>query len=60
MFDDDLDPKTKKPAQKPLDYLSVPELKDYIQKLQDEIKRAEAEMAKKEKYKGAADSFFKS
>ncbi|MBU6475001.1 MAG: DUF1192 domain-containing protein [Alphaproteobacteria bacterium] len=60
MFDDDLDPKTRKPKPRPLDNLSVPELKEYILQLKEEIARAEADILKKEKHKAAADALFKS
>ncbi len=60
MFDDDLDPKTKKPMLKPLDNMSVPELKQYLADLHAEIARVEQHLGKKEAYKSAADSFFKS
>ena len=59
ILDDDNAPK-KKPGQKrPLDPLSVEDLKEYIRELQEEIKRAEAEMDRKQKHKSAADIFFK-
>ncbi len=58
--DDDLDPKTKRLKARPLDNMSVPELKDYVAQLKEEIIRAEADMAKKEKSKAAADALFKS
>ena len=60
MRDDDLDPKTKKPKPRVLDNMSVPELKEYIQQLHDEIARVEADMQKKEKHKAAMDALFKS
>lgn len=60
IFDDDLDPKTRKPKPRPLDNLSVPELKEYILQLKEEIARAEADILKKEKHKAAADALFKS
>ncbi len=60
IFDDDTDPKTKKQKLRALDNLSVPELRDYIEQLKNEIARAEADIQKKEKHKAAADSFFKS
>ena len=60
LLDDDLDPRSKKPALKNLDNMSVAELKDYVAALKNEILRAEADMAKKEKSKAAADGFFKS
>lgn len=59
MFDEDFDPKTKKPAVKPLDNMSVEELQDYLERLHQEIERVQAEIAKKENYKSAADAFFK-
>lgn len=59
MFDDDLDPKKKKPQIKPLDGMSVPELNAYLSQLKEEQTRVEAEIAKKENYKSRADSFFK-
>ena len=60
IFDDDTDPKTKKQKLRPLDNLSVPELRDYIQQLKNEIVRVEADIHKKEKHKAAADALFKS
>ncbi len=60
IFDDDTDPKTKKQKLRPLDNLSVPELRDYIQQLKEEIVRAEADIQKKEKHKAAAAALFKS
>ena len=60
MFDDDLDPQTKKPKPKDLSTMSVEELKDYVQDLQGEIARVEAEIDKKASYSQQAESFFKS
>lgn len=60
IFDDDTDPKTKKQKLRPLDNLSVPELRDYIEQLKNEIVRVEADIQKKEKHKAAADALFKS
>jgi uncharacterized small protein (DUF1192 family) len=60
IFDDDTDPKTKKQKLRSLDNLSVPELRDYIQQLKNEIMRVEADIQKKEKHKAAADALFKS
>lgn len=59
IFDDELDPKTKRPKARPLDNLSVPELRDYAEALKAEAQRVEAEIQKKEKYKSAADALFK-
>jgi uncharacterized small protein (DUF1192 family) len=58
--DEDTDPKTRRQKPRPLDNLSVPDLRAYLAQLQEEQKRVEAELQKKEKYKNAADSFFKS
>lgn len=60
LFDDETDPKTKRPKPRPLDKMSVPELKDYIQHLHEEIARVEADLKKKESSKAAADALFKS
>ncbi|MEZ0261141.1 MAG: DUF1192 domain-containing protein [Alphaproteobacteria bacterium] len=59
LTDDDTDPKTRRARPRPLDNMSVPDLKEYVLQLQAEIARAEAEMAKKEKHKNAADAIFK-
>jgi len=58
IFDEDLDPKTKKSKPRNLDYMSVPELKDYIEDLKSEIIRAELNMNKKESHKSSAEAFF--
>jgi uncharacterized small protein (DUF1192 family) len=42
-----------------LDACDVDELKHYIARLQVEIGRAEAAIARKEAHRGAADSFFR-
>lgn len=59
IFDDDLDPKYKKPKPRNLDLLSVPELREYIEQLKAEIIRVETDVARKEKHKTALDAFFK-
>jgi len=59
IFDDETDPKTKRPKLRPLDNMSVPELREYVRQLQEEIARVEGDIAKKEKYQSAADAFFK-
>lgn len=56
--DDDLDPKTKRAKPRVLEFLSVPELKDYITDLKTEIARVEADIARKETQKSAADAVF--
>lgn len=58
--DDDTDPKTRRAKPRLLDNMSVADLKEYVQQLQAEIMRAEAEIAKKEKHKNAVDAVFKS
>lgn len=60
LTDDDTDPKTRRAKPRLLDPMSVPELKEYVVHLQAEIARAEAEIAKREKHKSAADAIFKS
>jgi len=59
MIEDDLNPQRKKAPLKNLGPLSVPDLKDYVQSLHEEIARAEEEIAKKQKHLSAADAFFK-
>ena len=59
IFDDDTDQKTKKQKLRSLDNLSVPDLRDYITQLKNEIVRVEADIEKKEKHKAAADALFK-
>ena len=60
ILDDDSDPKTKKAKPRALDNMSVPELRDYIRQMQDEITRVEADIRKKEQHKAAADALFRS
>jgi len=42
-----------------LDTLGVAELHDYIGELRDEIMRVEADIARKNSHKSAADAFFR-
>ncbi len=42
-----------------LDTLGVAELRDYIAELQEEIVRVEADIARKNSHRSAADSFFR-
>jgi len=44
----------------PLDSLGVDELRSYIGELKVEIVRAEADIARKQSHRSAADAFFKS
>lgn len=59
IFDEESDPKTKRPKPRLLDNMSVPDLKEYVLHLQEEIKRVQAEIDKKEKHKNAVDAIFK-
>ncbi len=59
MFDEELDPKTKKPKLKNLSDMSVDELEGYIAGMKDEIARVEAEIVRKKAHKDAASRFFK-
>lgn len=60
MFDEELDPRTKKRKPRPLDNMSVEELENYIVELRDEIIRVEADIKKKKAHKDAVSSLFKS
>jgi uncharacterized small protein (DUF1192 family) len=42
-----------------LDALGIEELRDYIGELHDEIARVEADIARKNSHKSAADAFFR-
>lgn len=59
LSEDDLEPKKKPAALRPLDKMSIDELRDYIQSMTIEIRRVEAEIARKESHRAAADSFFR-
>ena len=60
MFEDDDNlPQSGMKKQKDLTSLSVSELKDYIDELKEEQKRAEQELNKKENYSSELDNFFK-
>ncbi|MEE2877564.1 MAG: DUF1192 domain-containing protein [Pseudomonadota bacterium] len=56
MFEDE----APKPAKLDLEQMSVDELKHRIASLKEEIAACEAEIAKKQAHKSAADDFFKS
>ena len=56
--DDDLDPKTKRIKPRPLDNMSVPDLRDYVAQMKEEIARVEADIAKKEKHRAGLDALF--
>jgi uncharacterized small protein (DUF1192 family) len=59
IFDDETDPKSKKPKLRALDKMSVAELREYLQGLKDEAARVEADISKKEKHKAALEGLFK-
>lgn len=58
IFDEDLDPKTKKSKLRNLYSMSVEELKEYIDDLKSEISRVEDEISKKEKHKSSVEGLF--
>ncbi len=60
MFDDELEPRKKAPAQKNLVDMGIVELEEYIAELQGEIVRAEKEIEKKKIIRDRAASVFKS
>lgn len=58
--DDDMPVRKRRRLEPPvLDSLSVEELRDYIQELHNEIARVEADIARKQSHRSAADAFFK-
>jgi len=59
LTDDDLEPKNRPKKPKPLDVMSVDELKAYVDDLRAEIARAEAAIAAKSAHLAAADALFK-
>ena len=58
IFDEDLDPKTKKAKPRGLDDMSVSELKEYVEDMKAEISRVEVEIGKKEKHKVEMEGLF--
>lgn len=59
LSEDDLSPVKKPAALRPLDKMSIDELRAYIEEMTREIGRVEAEITRKESHRAAADSFFK-
>jgi len=59
MEPEDLEPRTKKPAPKNLEVLSVAELEDYITGLEAEIARARQTIAAKKQGRAGADLLFR-
>jgi uncharacterized small protein (DUF1192 family) len=56
---EDLEPRAKKPAPKNLEEMSIEALKEYIAGLEAEIARANETIARKQKARMGANSFFK-
>ncbi|MSP67718.1 MAG: DUF1192 domain-containing protein [Alphaproteobacteria bacterium] len=59
MDEEDLVPKTRKPAPRNLDPMSIDALEAYIAELETEIARARATIATKSVARRSADSFFR-
>ena len=59
LTDDDLEPRNRPKKPKPLDGMSIDELKQYVVDLKDEIVRVEAAIKAKETHKAAMDALFK-
>ena len=51
--------RTRRLEKLPLDLLGIDELNDYIGELRDEIVRVEADIARKQSHRSAADAFFR-
>ncbi len=59
MDTDDLEPRKKAAALKPLDPMSIEELRDYILDLEGEISRVREAITRKQAVKLGAEAFFK-
>lgn len=59
MFDLDLEPQKKAPAQKNLENMGIAELETYIEELKAEITRTEKEIVKKKAVRDRAAAAFK-
>jgi uncharacterized small protein (DUF1192 family) len=59
MFDEELEPRSKKPQPKDLSRMGVAELEEYISTLEAEIGRAQGEIAARKKQRSGAESIFK-
>jgi len=55
----ELEPRNKKPQPKDLSLLGIAELKAYIDELQAEIVRAQAQIAARESHRSGAEALFK-
>jgi uncharacterized small protein (DUF1192 family) len=58
IFDEDSEPKNKKPALRALDKMSLPELAEYLGMLEAEQHRVAAEIVRKKNHLQAADALF--
>jgi uncharacterized small protein (DUF1192 family) len=59
MDESDLEPRTRAPAKKNLEALSVADLEGYIAELQGEIERARGEIAARQRQRSGAEALFK-
>lgn len=59
MDPEDLEPKTKKPAPKNLEVMSIEALHEYVAELEAEIARAREMIAAKEKARVGAETLFR-
>jgi uncharacterized small protein (DUF1192 family) len=59
MLTDDLEPQNQPKRPKPLDGMSIDELKSYVVALQDEIVRVEAAISAKQAHMQAVSALFK-
>ena len=57
--EDDLPRRPRRLEKLPLDLLGIEELRDYIGELREEIARVEADIARKQSHRSAADQFFR-
>ena len=58
--DEDLPPRKRRRLERlVLDTIGIEELRDYIVELREEIERVEADIARKQSHRSAADSFFR-
>jgi len=58
IFDQDSEPKNKKPTLRPLDKMSLAELAEYLAELESEKARVTEEMTRKQKHMQAVDALF--
>lgn len=58
IFDEDSEPKNKKPSLRPLDKMSLDELAEYLEALETEKARVAAEMSRKKNHMQAVDALF--